>query len=89
MAEVIFAKAFRRYVECPDAHVSGATVGEALAAYFELHPGVRSYVLDESGAVRKHVAVFVNNDLITDRIALADTVAGDDRIHVFQALSGG
>jgi molybdopterin converting factor small subunit len=86
---VAFAKAFRRHVECPDAVVDGATVGAALGAYFELHPAVRSYVVDESGAVRKHVAVFCNDELITDRATLADPVAGGDRIHVFQALSGG
>ena len=89
MAEVVFAKAFRRHVDCPDTVVSGATVGEVLDAYFAVHPAVRGYVVDESGAVRKHVAVFRNDDLITDRAGLGDPVAADDRIHVFQALSGG
>ena len=89
MAEVVFAKAFRRHVDCPDAAVSGATVGEVLDAYFERHPAVRGYVVDESGAVRKHVAVFRNDELITDRSDLGDPVAVNDRIHVFQALSGG
>lgn len=89
MADIVFAKAFSRHVDCPDAAAAGATVGEVLSAYFEAHPAVRSYVLDETGAVRKHVAVFVNDDLITDRTNLADAVRDGDRIHVFQALSGG
>jgi len=89
MADVVFAKAFRRHVDCPDATVDGTTVGGVLRAYFEVNPAVRSYVLDETGAVRKHVAVFVNDDLITDRTNLADSVGDGDRIHVFQALSGG
>lgn len=89
MAQVIFAKAFRRHVECPDASVDGSTVREVLDAYFAHHEVVRGYVLDDAGAVRKHVAVFVNDDLITDRSELADAVGDDDRVHVFQALSGG
>ena len=89
MVEVVFAKAFRRHVECPDASVPGATVRDALDAYFTLHPAVRGYVLDDVGAVRKHVAVFVEDDLVTDRNALADPLAPNARIHVFQALSGG
>ncbi len=89
MVRVVFAKAFRRHVDCPDADAAGATVGEALADYFGRHPGVRGYVLDDGGAVRKHVAVFVNDDLINDRARLADPVGDGDRIHVFQALSGG
>lgn len=94
MIEVVFAKAFRRHVDCPDARVTAAdegasTVRDALTAYFELHPTVRSYVLDDLGAVRKHVAVFVDGDLITDRAGLTDLVTPTSTIHVFQALSGG
>lgn len=89
MIEVVFAKAFQRHVDCPPAEVAGTTAGGVLDAYFELHPVVRGYVLDDSGAVRKHVAVFHNDDLITDRTGLTDAVGDGDRIHVFQALSGG
>ena len=89
MVEVKFARAFCRHVDCPDATVAGATVGDALAAYFDDHPAVRTYVLDELGAVRRHVAVFVNDGLIADRSRLIDPVGDGDRIHVYQALSGG
>lgn len=89
MIEVVFAKAFRRHVDCPSAQLSGATVGEVLEAYFGVYPAVRGYVLDEAGAVRKHVAVFRNDDLVHDRAQLGDDVTAGDRIHVFQALSGG
>lgn len=89
MADVIFAKAFRRHVECPDASFPGGSVGEVLTAYFASHPTVRGYVVDDVGAIRKHVAVFVDDDLVTDRTALSDPVRPDGRIHVFQALSGG
>ena len=89
MAEIVFAKAFRRHVDCPDATVSGGDVGAALADYFEQHPTVRGYVLDDVGALRKHVALFVDNDLIADRATLTDSVGEQSTIHVFQALSGG
>ena len=86
---VVFAKAFRRHVECPDGAYPGATVRAVLDAYCADHPQVRPYVLDDAGAVRKHVAIFVGDDLIADRTTLSDAVAPDGRIHVFQALSGG
>jgi molybdopterin converting factor small subunit len=89
MVEVVFAEAFRRHVDCPVASVAGNTVREVLGAYFEAYPLARGYVVDDVGAVRKHVAVFVNDDLITDRSSLGDPVGDGDRIHVFQALSGG
>jgi molybdopterin converting factor small subunit len=86
---VTFAKAFRRHVDCPDLAVDGDTVRAALDAYFAEYPAVRSYVLDDAGAVRKHVAVFHNDDLIVDRSRLSDAVADGDRLQIFQALSGG
>lgn len=89
MVGIEFAKAFRRYVECPGASVEATSVGAALDAYFRLFPAVRSYVVDDAGSVRQHVAVFLNDDLIVDRVALTDPVADGDRLHVFQALSGG
>ena len=89
VVSVVFAKAFRRHVDCPDAEFGGATVGAVLDAYFQEHPQVRGYVLDEAGAVRKHVAVFVDDDVIADRTGLSDDVTDGGRVHVFQALSGG
>ena len=89
MVTVDFARAFRRHVACPRADVRGTTVREALDAYFAEQPGVRSYVCDDQGAVRKHVALFVNDTQLRDRVAQSDQLRDGDVIHVFQALSGG
>ena len=47
------------------------------------------YVLDEQGALRHHVVVFVDGQLIRDRVTLADPVGEQSEIAVMQALSGG
>ncbi len=89
MPLIRFTRQLARAVPCPPATVPGATIGEALAAYFADHPGVRGYVLDDQGGARKHVAMFVNGEPITDRICLTDRVTETDDIDVLQALSGG
>jgi hypothetical protein len=89
MVAVRFAKSFQRHVDCPPADVAGRTVLEVLDAYFATHPGVAGYVLDDRGAVRKHVAVFVGSGQLGDREHLADEVEPNEQIYVFQALSGG
>lgn len=89
VVEITFAKAFRRHVDCPNAAVAGDHVRTVLDAYFAEHPAVRNYVLDDMGAVRRHVAIFHNDDLITDRESLSDAVEDGDRLQIFQALSGG
>ena len=41
------------------------------------------------GALRKHVNIFVDEALVTDRNGLADGVTAASTIHIIQALSGG
>ena len=69
--------------------VPGTTVGEVLDGWFARQPQVRPYVVDEHGAIRKHVVVFLNGTQLVDRVRLGQAVDPDDTIHVMQALSGG
>jgi sulfur-carrier protein len=89
MPTVSFTRALERFLPAPSAMVEGATVGAALAAVFASRPALRGYVLDDQGALRRHVAVYVNGRLVSDRNGLTDPVGPRDEIYVFQALSGG
>lgn len=89
MPTVEFTRNLARHVACPTETVAGATVGEALEAYFARHPGVRSYVLDEQGRVRHHVTVFVDGAQLRDRARLDGAVGEGSVVSVMQALSGG
>jgi sulfur-carrier protein len=70
-------------------HAEGATIREVLDAVFAGNPQARSYVLDDQGALRRHMAIYIDGELIKDRTGLSDPVAPVSSIHVFQALSGG
>ena len=89
VARVVFTANLQRHVPCPPVTVDAATVGEALALVFTDNPRLRSYVVDERGALRKHMAVFVDGELIDDREHLGDPVGPEAEIYVMQALSGG
>ena len=89
MPTISFTANLRRHVDCPAASVQGSTVAECLAAYFEVHPQVRSYVLDEQAKIRRHVAVFVGSEQLIDPTAQSDPVDSTTEITVMQALSGG
>ena len=89
MPIVSFAPQLQRHVSCPSQRVDAVTLGEALRQAFVSAPALERYVLDEQGHVRKHVAVFVNNQMITSRRNMALPVAVEDNIMVIQALSGG
>jgi molybdopterin converting factor small subunit len=66
-----------------------ATVGEALAALWAVHPGVRDRVVDEQFAIRQHVNVFVGEENVRDLGGLATPVDPEDEISIVPAVSGG
>jgi molybdopterin converting factor small subunit len=68
-----------------DHAVSGATVLEALRELERAQPGLDGWILDERGAIRRHINVFVNGEP-----GQAETAVGqDDRVDVLPAISGG
>jgi sulfur carrier protein ThiS len=89
MPSVEFAPALTRHVPCPPQQVEASTLRAALAIAFEAAPALKSYVLDEQGAVRKHVAVFVNAQMIASRSQLDLPLQPNDKVMVIQALTGG
>ena len=89
MAQVHFTPHLRRFLSTPPTTVPGTTVSEVLEAVFVENPRLAGYLVDDQGRLRKHVAVFVDGDLVRDRLALSDPVGETGEIYVMQALSGG
>jgi hypothetical protein len=89
MARVVFTQNLQRHVSCPPADVSGQTVREVLDAIFVTNLRARGYIVDEHGALRKHMLVFVNGEQVRDRSQLSDPVPAGSEVYVMQALSGG
>lgn len=89
MATVSFTPNLERHVECPTRTVEGDSVRAVLDAVFAANPRLRGYVLDDQGALRRHMMVFVDGQQIEDRERLSDPVRPASEIYVMQALSGG
>ena len=89
MAQVELSKHLHRFAGAEDGIAEGATVGEVLDAFFAAQPHVRPYVVDEHGAIRKHVVVFLDGRQLLDRRDLGESVGPDATLHIMQALSGG
>ncbi|MDQ3672228.1 MAG: MoaD/ThiS family protein [Actinomycetota bacterium] len=65
--------------------LEGATVADVLKALEREHPGTKGWILDERGAIREHINVFVNKEYGREDTS----VAPSDRLHVLPAISGG
>ena len=89
MPRVTFTPNLRHHVSAPDAEVAGRTVREALDGIFDRNPALRSHVIDEHGALRRHIVVFVDGGMIEDRRRLTDPVESGSELYVVQALTRG
>lgn len=89
MPRVVFAPAIQRHVQTPPRVVVAGTIRDALNRVFESQPALRDYIVDEQGALRKHVAIFIDDAQIPDRDNLDQRIGEHAEIYVVQALSGG
>ena len=97
MAKIVLASALSRWLPAAAGKpsedvvldVPGTRLDEVLSGVFARFPNLRGYVLDEHGAVRHHVAIFVDGAAIADKRNPVQPVGERAEIYVLQALSGG
>ena len=74
------------YTKAADVEATGATLDDVLIDLDRRFPGVRFRMIDEQGAMRRHIRFFVNGAQVRElTVALCDA----DELHIVQALSGG
>ena len=72
--------------QAANVEAEGTTVAEVLADLDRQFPGLRFRVVDEQGRLRRHMKVFVNEDVVRD---LSPALDPTDEVTLMQALSGG
>ena len=72
-----------------EVEVDGSTVGEALASLEASHPGFGSRILDESGALRRFVNVFVSDEDVRFLEGLDTPVPSGGTVAIVPAVAGG
>ena len=90
MPTVKFTYALRRFFpNLKDTPVTSAGLPDLLQNIDAHYPGIRSYVVDERGALRKHVLIFIDGEQISDRKTLTDKIGENSEVYIMQSLSGG
>lgn len=90
MAKIKFTSALKRFFpSLTELEIEGDTVRDVLNNIEKIYPGISNYLMQDDGALRKHVNIFVEGNLIINRISLNDKVKRSDELLIFQALSGG
>ncbi len=68
---------------------SGATLADVIADIDRRHPGFRARVLDDSGAIRTYVNVYVGDADARDAGGLDAAVPDGSEVMVIPAMAGG
>ena len=79
----------RFYPDLQPIEVNAKSVQEALEKINKIHPGIKDYIVEENGKLRKHVNIFIGNSMILDKDSLSDKLRETDDVYIMQALSGG
>lgn len=90
MAVVRFTNHLRRYfADLREVEVSGDTVAQVVQELDQRFPGIKGYLCDDQGRLRRHVNIFIGEDRVDDRDHLSDPLQPASQIYILQALSGG
>ena len=69
--------------------LSASSVRAALEEIERRHPALYRNICDETGAVRRHINIFVNTSHVRDRDGLDTALAPGDVMMILPAVSGG
>ena len=69
--------------------LAASNVRAALAELEREHPTLHRSVCDETGALRRHINVFVNTSHVRDRDGLETPLVAGDVLFILPAVSGG
>jgi molybdopterin synthase sulfur carrier subunit len=69
--------------------VNAATVGDAITELQTRFPGIKDRLLDESGAVRRFVNVYVNEEDIRFLQNQQTPIKTGDEVSIIPAIAGG
>jgi sulfur-carrier protein len=69
--------------------ISASSVRAVLEELERGHPSTHRSICDETGAVRRHINLFVNTSHVRDREGLDTALAPGDVLTILPAVSGG
>lgn len=84
--KVHIPSSLRSYTGSSIVDAEGTTLAELLADLDRMFPGLRFRVVDEQGAIREHIKIFVDQRIAQD---LAEPLTPECQVRFIMAISGG
>ncbi len=90
MAKILIPTPLRQFVEKKDSvELSGATVGDLLAALTSQYSDLRRHLFSDEGKLRSFVNIYVNDEDIRYLSKDATPVTDSDTVSIVPSIAGG
>ena len=90
MAKIEFSLQLASHVDCPaSGDLQVGSLREGLNCWFEKHPKLSGYLLNDEGQLRGHLSVFIDGQMAVHSEALDAHISDEAEVFVMQAISGG
>lgn len=87
---VHFTPHLKRFFPLPEAvEIEAGSLKDMVQRLEHRWPGLAFYLVDDQGALRQHVAIWVDGERLLDRSRFGEPLREGAVVHVMQALSGG
>ena len=87
---VLIPTALKQYADDTETiEFDGQKVSDLLEQLTSNYPNLKAHLLDDNGALRNFVNVFVNEDNIRDQQNMDTAVADGDEVVIVPAIAGG
>lgn len=88
--EIVLPAALREYAKgAPEVRAVGRTLDALLTDLDAKYPGIRQRILEDSGAIRPYVSVFVNGDQVEQPDPARVRLRDGDTVHILPSIAGG
>ena len=89
VALVLPAALRHEFPKLHDWRLVATNVRDALREIESMEPRLYRQICDETGAVRRHIHVFINNDCVCSKTGLDSQLTEGDVLSLLTAVSGG
>jgi len=90
MVTIEFTSALKRFFpSLKKEEVEAGTVGAVIHKANDIYPGISQYVLTETGQVREHIKIYIDEEPAPADTALTTPLNSGQNVLIFQAISGG
>jgi molybdopterin synthase sulfur carrier subunit len=90
MARVRIPTPLRKFTDGKEEVIAGGdTVRTVIDDLERMHPGIKAKICDDTGAVRKFINLFANEDDVRFLQGLDTSLADKDELSIVPAIAGG